>query len=637
MTCAFRRPAPFKLGCWVSIGFGLLWQAVHGWAAEPVDTTGATVEETRVQQIFYVDAGNGEAVDDEKHGTADAPYATISFACRMAEKAKDENRGVKVLIAAGTYREAVEIHPPANGKPDTDAPLVIEAVEHDQTVIDGADTEGWTPSTWKEEAGRWTHPWPNRKMAEMPHATRRDTHDKTSATPPNPAYECGKLLIVNDDVLREVNTPTDLQPGTFWVQWAAPTPVPSGHGAPSSTPEGNSGSSVIVFPPEDVPLRSAIIQVGARPTGLMIDSRRNVVVRGMLVAHTVNSGKASVGLNISRCTNVLIEDVLSQWNDGDGMVIDRDRNVTLRKVRILHNGMTGEAVVDGHNVLAEDCEASFNNFRGGWAGIIDPFRPAGIVAQQVTGSTWRRQRVISNMGRGLWFAEDTNLGIEEAVVRDNVVSGLLLDGSSGPTLISRSMVAGTTMRIGTNEVGAEPAAVSIEACPDVTFEGNVITANGVPAFGLRDSVPGTAPFAARKSGTGAILRAERHTFHHNIVAGKYDYQILTDWPTADRMGPLDFTRYYATLTLDENCFWNPEAAEVFRTYDKAGMRHPGMSFDAWMAFLAARAGGGTGKLVLKSTWQDPMFADPTEDDYRLKEDSPVKDWNLLVDENSAGQ
>ena len=455
--------------------------------------------------------------------------------------------------------------------------------------------------------------------------------------PPNPAYESGKLIVVNGGVLREVNTLADLQPGTFWIKWAVPAPVPSRYGAPIPPPDEAGGSSVIIFPPEDAKLADAIIQVGTRAAGLVIDGRRNVVVRGLVVEHTAAPAGTSLGVNIVHCTNVLVEDVLSQWNDGFGLLVGHGSDVTLRRVKSLHNGTTGLAVADGRNVLAEDGEASFNNFRGEWAGTVEPFRPAGIIAQQVAGSTWRRQRAVSNAGRGMWFVEDSHLDVEEAVVRDNVISGLLLDSCGGPTLVRRSIVVGTTLPQGVVEHGTEPAAVSTDACPDVTFDSNVIVANTAPGLGLRDSLPGAAPFTNRRTGPVTVLRSERHRLHHNLVVGMEASQMLTDWPATDRLGSIDFTRFFVTLDLDENCFWNPAATEVFGTYDKADAHRAGMNFDGWLAFLAARAGGGSAATPPKVIWQDPAFVDPGEGDYRLRENSPVKEWNLLVDDNFAGQ
>ena len=132
-----------------------------GWSSEPINwrpqeeptpATGANVDEARVQQTLYVDAANGEAADDDKHGTAEAPFATVAYACGVAGKLKDADRGVKVLVGRRDVPRDGRNLParrPARAR-HVDAPLVIEAAEHDQTVIDGADAEGWTPSTWQD-------------------------------------------------------------------------------------------------------------------------------------------------------------------------------------------------------------------------------------------------------------------------------------------------------------------------------------------------------------------------------------------------------------------------------------------------------------------------------------------------------
>ena len=73
------------------------------------------------------------------------PFLTLKHALDAAVRDKDANIGARVIIAPGTYRESIDIPAPANKAADTDAPLVIEAAERDQTIIDCADTAGWEP------------------------------------------------------------------------------------------------------------------------------------------------------------------------------------------------------------------------------------------------------------------------------------------------------------------------------------------------------------------------------------------------------------------------------------------------------------------------------------------------------------
>ena len=610
-------------GC-LSLAFA---QASHG--TLPAPATGANVDESRVQKTLYVDPAHTEAADDDKHGAADTPFATLGFACHAAASAKDANLGVKIVLAAGTYREAAEIPPPANGATDTDAPLVIEAAEREQAVIDGADTEGWSPSTWKVEDTRWTHPWPFRRSAA--------THP--AGLPVNAtgeSYRRGDLVFINGIPLRQVNTAADLAPGCFWGM--LPPPAKGRRGAAESG--GNAGPVAIVEPPPDTEPAGAIIQVGVRAHGLTIIGRRNVVVRGLLIQHAAEPGgmgEETAGVVLDHCANVLVEDVLSQWNDGVGLMItgggSPGTDFTLRRVRLLHNGSTGLFVFNVKNLLAEDDETSFNNFRGEWAGWINPNGPAGAKIERVQGSTWRRQHVIGNACRGMWWAGgDTDLTVEDAVVRNNALTGLFVENDPGPVSLRRCLVAGTKGDSGAGDHATVPVAgLALASTPDVTLESNVFAGNATAQLDLGEP----------------SSRAERHVYRHNVF---YSADAnLYRMPVSEGEMRSGFASYYATLDSQANCFWTPAKTEGIEGYSyrapnrKTGavyLAHP-FTLEDWQAAAQKETGpanaGNAPTIEVGSLWEDPRFVDPLEGDYRLKKSSPVADWDLPSDEAGAGQ
>ena len=591
--------------------------------------TGANVDESRVTKILYVDPAHTEAADDAKHGTADAPFATLEFACEAAARAKDADTGVKLILAAGIYREEAVVRPPRAGAVDTDAPLVIEAAEREQAVIDGADTEGWSPSTWKVEDSRWTHPWPFRRSG-MAHPAG------LSASATGESYRRGDLVIVNGTLLRQVNAAADLAPGCLWGM----LPVPNG-GRHGNAVGGNVGTMVVVQPPEDTELPGSIVQVGVRPHGLTITGRRNVVVRGLLIQHTADpggNGEKTAGLVLDHCANVLVEDVLCQWNDGTGLTISgrgdsgtASAGFTLRRVRLLHNGGSGLEVSGVQNLLAEDNETSFNNFRGEWAGWIDPQGPAAVKAEAVRDSTWRRQHVIGNVCRGMWWAgEDADVTIEDAAIRGNLVSGICVENNVSPVLIRRCLVAGTKSPPSVRDNPVSSAGLALIGTQDVTLESNIFADNALTQLGLGEET------------ANPTRLAQRHVYRHNVFfCGNADASLYR-LAAANTAVKDEFDAYYATLDSQENCFWNPLKTDVFDEYSvRPGRGKTPATYtartsklDGWQASAPKEVGA---RIEVGSLWQDPLFNDPSEGDYRLKPASPVGDWNVPSDEAAASQ
>ena len=588
----------------------------------PTPATGASVDESRVTKTLLVDPGSGDAADDDKHGTPDAPFATLRYACLAAARAKDAGVGVKLVLASGTYRETAEIPAPPHGQADTDAPLVIEAAERDQAIIDGADTEGRTPSTWKIENNHWTHPWPFVRAKATVH---KPGFEPTA----NAAYRSGDMVSVNGTPLRQVNSEAELAPGCFWGSVTRSGP---GRGREAFN------ARVIVQPPEDTPLEGAVIQVSTRAGGIKIDQRRNVVVRGVMCQHAANpagagSGSDAAGVSLTGCSNVLLEDVLSQWNDGMGLAASKCAGLTLRRVRLLHNGGIGLMAEAGENLFSEDCEVSFNHFRGEWAGGLEAGNVFAIAGSNLRGATWLRLHVLGNTCRGLEANGAQDVTIEDAVLQDNVAGGILVYNCWRLGL-RRCVVTGTKAEKGHAPPPAvpdasSPAGVILVSCADAILESNVIAGNAAGQLLALDA-------------ESCPLRSARHTYRHNVVGGLDAGQNLCALVEGG-IHRLDAV-YHRTLDSDENAFWNPASAEVFAAFDpssNAGHNRP-MTLDKWREFLAARAnavsasaGAPPGQPEAHSLWQDPRFADPSEGNYRLKATGPMEDWDLPSDEATA--
>ncbi len=618
----------------LAVGLSFLLGVATAPAAEPPAATGAKIDESKVVKIYYVDPAGADAADDDKHGTQDSPFLTIKRAVDAAMRDKEAGIGAKIIIAPGTYREAVVVGRPLSA-PDTDAPLVIEAAERDQTIIDAADTAGWESATWKTDGHVLVHPWPSGKTT-APAPRGRGTAERETV-----AGRRADLLFLNGSALRQVDAPPALVPGSFCI-------------VPSADRKNPGAATVRVLPPADADDAEAgearVFAVGVRAFAMGFTGVRNIVVRGLVFQHAADPTESYLagsafpeGLAFFACSNVLVEDVLSQWNASTGLAIGGASSapwtagITLRRVRLIHNGRVGLDVKDLKNLLAEDCETSFNNFRGEWQGTFDPQEPAGVRVRGIHGSTWRRHRAVGNESRGLWWTGDcTDLLVEDAVLRDNLFSGLLIENCPGPSVVRGCFVSGNKTLADSKPEASQPAGVSVEASPDVTLENNVIAGNFMPQLGLRDVAERTDG-TDFETGAKTTLRAERHIYRHNVFWGADAGQALCDLPVSDRTGKSDFMFYFATLDSDENCFWNPASEAVFAVYEHKGARVK-MPLAGWRSFLVNHAGpNATARPEAGSLWEDPQFMEPGEGDYRLQAQSPLIDWGLPSDEGAVSQ
>jgi hypothetical protein len=603
-------------------------------AAESPEITGAEVDESRVVKTYYVDAAHPEAADRKGRGTRQAPFKTISHACEAAAHDQDAGTAVKILVADGVYRESVTIPAPKDAEMDAGVPLIIEAANRQQAFIDGADVAGWEAATWKREGLNWSHPWPFRKhlLPEPP---------RLAGTPKNPSevVRRGELLFFNGAGMRQVLAPIDLAPGTFCVL-APPGTSGSKKGVALTPPD----AGMVILQPPDSDAENPLIEISVRGHGLAVQGRRNVVIRGLAVQHAGNlaSGDAGEGIALKDCSNALIEDVISQCNNAAGLTVSGrtaapwSAGITLRRVQLLYNGGAGLTAWRLKNLLVEDCETSFNGFRDDWSGWIDGAAPGGCKVSGIHGSAWRRHRAVGNWRRGMWWDSDNaNLTIEDSIIRNNCVSGLFIENNPGPAVVRRCIITGTKTAPAVRDEAACPAALSISTTPDVTLEGNIVANNDVPQFGLWD-IAQRADGANFETRVKSTRRAERHVYRHNVFCGLNAGQVICNLPLTDRAGRPPFDFYYATLVSDENCFWNPMRSNVFCHYDRTNYQRLGIDFAGWRAFLASRARGGKPP-ERASLWQDPLFVEPMEGDFRLQPGSPAAEWDLASDERAAGQ
>ena len=94
-----------------------------------------------------------------------------------------------------------------------------------------------------------------------------------------------------------------------------------------------------------------------------------------------------------------------------------------------------------HNVLFEDTENSYNNWRGAW-GEYDGWSVGGTKFLVIHGAVFRRNRSIGNHALGFWFDTDcTDILVDGAWWVGNDRAAIFIEANQGPIAIRNSVMA----------------------------------------------------------------------------------------------------------------------------------------------------------------------------------------------------
>ena len=157
-----------------------------------------------------VDAAGGS---DGQPGTAALPVRTIGAGTAIAEVNNRAGVATRVVVRAGTYREAVKLN---RWRSSTDAPITLEA--QGEVVVSGSDVwTGWTPTG---QAGVVARAWPHRwGVTPLPDGWA----DWWAANHIDAVVQRREMVFVNGQLLRQVLSADALAAtaGSFFVDEAA--------------------------------------------------------------------------------------------------------------------------------------------------------------------------------------------------------------------------------------------------------------------------------------------------------------------------------------------------------------------------------------------------------------------------------
>lgn len=564
----------------------------RAWAqaqATPVPATAVSINQSVAAANTYYVATNGSNANP---GTSAQPFLTVQKGVDAALAKKNSGVSAKVVIRDGVYREAVTV--PSRGGSDTNAALIVQAANIEGAIISGSNvwSGGWSASG----SGWFTHAWnynwglsavnaygygPGPSLPDL--ARRRE------------------MIFVNGELMRQVMTQSALVAGTFCVDEAE--------------------DKLYLYPPNGVSPNTAQIEVAVRDTALQIADRKNIVLRGIIFQHTTSfqdEDASGLWLQGIRCFNILIEDCRVRWNNARGLRIGQgtsdpgsNENITLRRVAVNNNGCAGMQPKRVKNLLVEDCETSYNNWRGNWANFISGYAPAGFKVQHTRISTWRRHRAVGNFCTGMWWDTDnSDITVEDCFMDRNYVRGMFIEYSQGPTMVKRCIIIGTR---DSTDIGTDyrQGALSVSTAPDVTLRQNIVAGNEGRQYFIWDvlSRDGDKDYI---TGETLTLRSERHTYYRNVFSSTGASAVCWDFPVGDQ------SFFYDTLSSDSNRFWNDAGlTNVFLLRTNVGTVMTKNLVD-WRTF----SGQDT-----SSSRADPLFVNPDNYDFHTS-DSQLATWGL---------
>lgn len=523
-------------------------------------TPPATPPAQTIEQTVHVNPRDANA-SDTNPGTESRPLKTIARAAGIAADNIARDIATTVILYPGTYREAIALEP---RDPHANPPVRFQAKEPGTAIIAGSDV--WTDWRRQGTTNIYTRGWPYTwGLAPYPAGWQGNIDLQ-------PIVRRREMIFVNGKSLTQVLSSRALEGGTFFVDEQAAT--------------------VSLAPPAGVDVGSATIEVAARSGLFVVNGARNITVRGIVFTHdSTPVGETAVIFN--NCANVVVEDCAFLWNNWSGMTFQSTvphsaRSLIARRNIANHNGAIGLEASRVKDVLYEDNETSYNNWRGALGGFYT-WSAAGMKHFAVHGGIYRRHRAVGNQASACWFDTDcADIAIEQAYCARNYGPGLYIEASEGPTSATDCIIS----------QNGRQAGVYTEGGANVTLTGNIIYGNADAQIQV---LKGIRPVKNWETNEALTLAAERWTLRKNVIVGTDAAPLLANIANS--------TRFFGTFIADENVWFSPKGNNAF------DVDTTGVDFKNWRALSAQET---------NSRFIDPQFVDPERDDFTLRDGSPLR-------------
>lgn len=438
------------------------------------------MDETTLRRILHVDGSAAPGGD----GSETSPFHRIGAAHQALHASLAEGVPTKLRIAPGVYREDVrQLLNFSNASPTAKSTLlVVEGAAPGGVILSGAIEQhpglgDFRPETWRAVPGHpglYVHDWPfpafvdpgpwmdSYGFALLPGLMQRaemiwvnGTHmrqvlaeryrwedpdgkrgfsDMGTGQGGDPDNQPGKLVFerrLMQDPAAELT-----EPGTFAV-FTAP-----------EVKDALSGKVYLRLPDG---LRME--EVGSLEIGhwkgrsyspmLIVRGKENLILRNLAVRHG-SMGPMTAAVQMNECRNFIVEDCDFSENVASGLTLKNSSRGMFRRVTALHNGSNGLNFGGSSQILLEDCETSFNNYRGGWAGWVG-WHASGFKSGGVRNITVRRHVSVGNYANGIWYdVYCKDVLVEDSLIYGNKRMGVMFEltrPKGGPHVLRNSIAA----------------------------------------------------------------------------------------------------------------------------------------------------------------------------------------------------
>ncbi len=484
---------------------------------------------------------DGRATDPDARGTEDDPLPTIQGALNLAGDRSEAGLPTTVVVAAGTYREELELSPADDAI--TSGTIVLRGVD---VIVSGADRRNAT----QRPDGLWELPWDEAwGPSPFPDGWEGSIADGHLRDQP---LLLRRELVVADGVRLDPRNRLDEvldAPGTFAVLDDQAIIV-------ANTPDAGPDS----------------FEVGKRETLLKIDGRRGVTVQGLSFRHAPTRVQRRA-VTVLGSDDITFEDVDASENSWFGLGMTDSREITLRRVTADRNGGGGLTAFEVDDLLVEDSSTSRNSWRTaisapGTRGdhVIDlgvPDFASGQKFFRLRGALFLRHTAVDNATNGLWFDFDNvDVVLEDSEIRDNGTQGLFIEANQGPVAIRSSRICG-------NEVG-----ILVSNSEDLTIRDSILGDNVISQVYVAGQVQRGI---ATRDGEELVLTTTRLALAGNTMVATSGQRLLmtrlSDQGWRDVLGTTSATANTYVQAADTPGFLLPEDedADLARWQEATGL------------------------------------------------------------------